>query len=94
VLLQAGHHSIGFKDQPNVPKALEQARVYSSEVDFNPYTATYFVSQQKPVIEANTVMPGLQKHLYLFMARNAMNASDYYRLPPNTTIQMSTYVEL
>lgn len=84
----------GFKDQPNVPKALEQARMYSSEVDFNPYTATYFVSQQKPVIEANTVMPGLQKHLYLFMARNAMNASDYYRLPPNTTIQMSTYVEL
>jgi KUP system potassium uptake protein len=84
----------GFSDHPNVPKALEAARSHDPEIDFNPYTASYFVSQQKPVIESRGGMTRPQKHLYLFMARNAMNASDYYKLPPNTTIQMSTYVGL
>lgn len=84
----------GFADHPNVPRELEYARALSPELDFNPYTATYFVSQQKPVIEHSNHLTGIEKHIYLAMARNAVNASDYYHLPPNTTIQMSTYVGL
>ncbi len=84
----------GFADHPNVPRELEHARKLSPELDFNPYTATYFVSQQKPVIEHSSHLAGIEKHLYLAMARNAVNVSDYYHLPPNTTIQMSTYVGL
>jgi KUP system potassium uptake protein len=84
----------GFSDHPNVPKALEFARPTDPEINFNPYEASYFVSQQKPVIESTHTIPMPLKVLYLFLARNAMNASDYYHLPPNTTIQMSTYVGL
>lgn len=84
----------GFSDHPNIPKALEYARRYSKEIDFNPHTASYFVSQQKPVVEGKASMPSLQKYLFLFMARNATNASDYYKLPADSTIQMSTYVRI
>lgn len=84
----------GYKDIPNVPHALELARSKSPEVDFNPYTATYFTSVTQPVIVHNRRMARWRKQLYLFLDRNADNHSDYFRLPIDRTIEMRAFLEL
>lgn len=84
----------GYKDIPNVPRALEQARSTSAELDFNPLTSTYFVSATKPTIVHNKRMAKWRKQLYVFMDRNADNHSDYFKLPLDHTIEMKSYLEL
>jgi len=84
----------GYKDIPNVPHALELARTKSPEVDFNPYTATYFISVTQPIIVHNRRMNRWRKQLYLFMDRNADNSSKYFKLPLERTIEMRSFLEL
>jgi KUP system potassium uptake protein len=84
----------GYKDSPNVPRALEVARDKSPEVDFDPYDATYFTSISQPVIVKNHRMAKWRKVLYLFMDRNANNPSSYYKLPLDHTVEMRSFLEL
>lgn len=84
----------GYKDIPNVPHALELARDISPEVDFNPYTATYFTSVTQPTIVRNHRMAAWRKHLYLFLDRNADNHSTYFKLPIDHTVEMRAFLEL
>lgn len=84
----------GFMDIPNVPQALEVARLKSSEIDFDPYEAAYFISLSKPVIARNHRMARWRKALYLLLSRNAASPSDYYKLPHDHTVEMSSYIEL
>lgn len=84
----------GYKDIPNVPHALELARDKSTEIDFNPHRATYFVSVTQPMIVHNKRMASWRKKLYLFMDRNADNSSKYFKLPLDRTIEMRSYIEL
>lgn len=91
-----GHLTLkfGYKDIPNIPHALELARHKSPEIDFNPFSATYFISIVQPTIVHNKRMARWRKHLYLFMDRNADNSSKYFKLPLDHTIEMRSYIEL
>ena len=84
----------GYKDIPNVPHALELARSKSPELDFNPYTVTYFTSVTQPTIVRNRRMAKWRKQLYLFLDRNADNHSQYFRLPIDHTVEMRSFLEL
>lgn len=84
----------GYKDIHNVPRALELAREKSSEVDFDPDTATYFTSITQPVVVHNHRMSKWRKKLYVVMDRNANNPSTYFKLPLDRTVEMSSFVEL
>lgn len=84
----------GFKDIPNVPRSLEAARTKSKEVDFDPYKASYFISLSKPTIIHNHRMSRWRKMLYLLLSRNAVSPSDFYKLPIDRTVEMSSYIEL
>lgn len=84
----------GYKDIPNVPRALELARSKSPEIDFDPYEATYFTSVTQPLIIHNKRMASWRKQLYLFLDRNADNHSRYFKLPLDRTIEMRAFLEL
>lgn len=86
--------TFGYKDIPNIPHALELARSKSDEADFNPFTATYFISVIQPTVVHNKRMARWRKQLYLFMDRNADNTSKYFRLPIERTIEMRSFIEL
>ncbi|MBI3889883.1 KUP/HAK/KT family potassium transporter [Candidatus Saccharibacteria bacterium] len=84
----------GYKDTPNVPRALEYARHQSAEIDFDPRKATYFISIAQPVVGRNHRMSRWRKHLYLAMMRNASRPTDFFKLPLDRTVEMSSFVEL
>jgi KUP system potassium uptake protein len=84
----------GFHDSPNIPKALQQIRGLSPELDFDPLKATYFISLSRIVAGKRHGMFRWQKGLYAIMARNALSASDYFNLPVNNTIEMRTLIKI
>ena len=84
----------GFHDSPNIPKSLKAVRNLSPELDFDPNSASYFVSLTKVVPTKRRNLAGWRKSIYSMMSRNSLSASDYYRLPIDRTIEISTLVKL
>jgi KUP system potassium uptake protein len=84
----------GFHDHINIPNALKTIRFLSSELDFDPDKASYFVSLSKIVPTTKHNMPGWRKTLYSLMSRNALSPSDYYKLPTDRTVEMRSLIEL
>jgi KUP system potassium uptake protein len=84
----------GFHDSPNIPKTLAASRGLSPELNIDLEKAEYFISHTKVVQTRRNTMIGWRKSLYMLMARNALSSSDYFKLPTNRTIEMSTLVEL
>lgn len=84
----------GFKDIPNVPHALTTARKMSDELDFDIDEASYFISLSKPILKHNHKMAYWRKMIYRTLARNAASATEYYKLPNDRTIEMTSYIDL
>jgi KUP system potassium uptake protein len=86
--------SFGFKDTPNVPKTLQDSRSAGKELDFDLDNVSYFVSNLNIVPTHRKNLVGWQKILYVMMSKNAASPTDYYKLPLERTVEMSSYVKL
>lgn len=84
----------GFHDSINIPRTLKSLRHISPELNFDPYDASYFVSLSKIVLTKRQNMARWRKSLYNLMDRNALSASDYYKLPTDRTIEIRSLIEL
>lgn len=84
----------GFHDTPNIPKTLATIRGISPELDFDPFTAIYFISLSRVIASRRHGMPNWQKSLYVAMSRNSLSSSDYYHLPVGDTIEMRTLIKI
>lgn len=86
--------SYGFHDSPNVPRTLATLRQTSPELDFDPDDAAYFISLSKVVKTNRRNLSGWRKSLYSLMSRNALSATDYYKLPVERTLEMRSLIKL
>lgn len=84
----------GYHDRISLPETLSSIHRLSPEMDFDPRHAAYFVSKNRIVVSRRHTLPRWQKKLYVFMMRNAMSESDYYRLPLRQTTEMQTLLTL
>jgi KUP system potassium uptake protein len=83
----------GYQDDPDVPKALSQARRADQfEIDFNPFHATYYLSQMAIVPASNGGMPAWRKSIFMAMARNAASPVGYFNLPPERVVALGAQV--
>jgi KUP system potassium uptake protein len=84
----------GFHDSLNIPRTLDALRHTSSELNVDPEEAAYFISLSKVVKSRRRNLPGWRKSLYSLMARNALSPTDYYKLPVERTVEMSSLIKL
>ena len=83
----------GFNDIPNIPLALLHNESKIPELHRPIESASYFVSNSKPV-PARKKFGRLWKYIFVLEERNARNPSDYFHLPPERTIDMVSLVEI
>ena len=86
--------SFGFKDTPNVPHALQEARGAGKELNFDLDNVSYFVSTLNIVTTHRHNLAWWQKILFIAMARNSATHTEYYKLPLERTVEMSSYIKL
>ena len=80
----------GFMQRPDLP-----AVVGACGGRGDPRDVTYYVGHEALVArEDGRGLPGWQRECFAFMARNAAQMSDYFRLPPDQTVQIGRTVAI
>ena len=82
----------GFKDAPDIPKALELCR--SHGLDINPFELSYFLSREIVIPTPGEGMAYWREALFARMFRNAGSVAEYFRLPDNCVVELGTRVQI
>jgi KUP system potassium uptake protein len=84
----------GFQDDQDIPGALRDAFMLTSELEFDPDTAFYYLSRVNIELGDGDGLPRWQKMLFIGLAHNAASPAVYFRLPVERTVVMGTQVQL
>ncbi len=87
------HCYFGFMEQPNVPRALNLARV-RRDLDFEPEDITWYLGRDRVLGGPGGDMGPLVEGYFGFLNRNATNADRYFNIPPEQVIEVGTLVDL
>ncbi len=94
--LAPGMHRVtlryGFMESPNLPRALEGLRAQG--VDFDPMQASYFVNREVLVRGTIPKMRLWRISLFLLMARNAVPAIEFFRIPSDRVVELGVRVAI
>ena len=82
----------GFMEDPNIPEALALARAGGLELDDN--DVTYFLGRETLLVTKAPGMAMWRERLFVLMARNAVRATAFFRLPPERVVELGVQVEL
>ena len=82
----------GFKNDPDVPKALEQIKDRGCE--FEPMSTSYFLSRDSIIPTVGGGMAIWREKLFALMHRNASAAADFLNLPNNSVVEMGSKIEI
>ncbi|MDB5900651.1 MAG: potassium transporter Kup [Ramlibacter sp.] len=82
----------GFKNDPDVPRALEQIRARGCEIE--PMTTSYFLSRDTVVPTIGGGMSQWREKLFAQMHHNAGAAADFLKLPSNSVVELGSKVEI
>ncbi|WP_446680588.1 potassium transporter Kup [Camelimonas abortus] len=84
--------SFGYAETPNVPRGLAIAR--SQGWRFDIMSTSFFVSRRSLRIGAAPRMPLWQSKMFVFLARNASDATDFFQIPTGRVVEVGTQVTL
>jgi KUP system potassium uptake protein len=82
----------GFMEDPNVPEALARAKEHGLELDEG--DITYFLGRETLIATRTAGMAMWREKLFVLMARNAVRATTFFRLPPERVVELGVQVEI
>ncbi|MEQ1880097.1 MAG: potassium transporter Kup [Burkholderiales bacterium] len=82
----------GFKDEPDVPKALELAA--AKGMKFEMMETSFFLSRQTLIPKVGPGMALWRDRLFAAMSRNATSATSFFKIPANRVVELGTRIEI
>ena len=96
VELAPGIHRVslryGFMESPNVPRALEDLR--GRGVDYDPMQVSYFLGREVLVRAMAPKLSLWRLWLFLLMARNAVTATEFFRIPSDRVVELGVRIAI
>ena len=80
----------GYMETPNVPKALAIARRQGWSFDI--MSTSFFLSRRTLKSSAHSGMPAWQDHLFIWLAKSASDATDFFQIPTGRVVEVGTQV--
>ena len=77
-------------EEPNVPRALGLCRQLGWKFDI--MSTSFFVSRRSLRPSAKSEMPFWQDRLFIMLARNASDATDYFHIPTGRVVEIGTQI--
>ncbi|MEN9832478.1 MAG: Low affinity potassium transport system protein kup, partial [Pseudomonadota bacterium] len=82
----------GFKNDPDLPKALEQLKVHGADLD--PMSTSYFLSRDIVIPTIGGGMATWREKLFAQMHLNASAAAEFLKLPNNSVVELGSKIEI
>jgi KUP system potassium uptake protein len=83
----------GFMDQPNLPRALAQCRLQNLRI--NLLETSFIIGREKLLAsKRRSSLSRWRKQLFILMSNNALDATEFFRLPPNRVVELGGQVEV
>jgi KUP system potassium uptake protein len=82
----------GYMETPNVPKGLTLAR--KKGCVFEIMATSFFLSRRHLIAAPDTGLPRWQDQIFIALARNATDASDYFQIPTGRVVEVGTQVSV
>jgi KUP system potassium uptake protein len=82
----------GFKDDPDVPKALQALSVHGCHIE--EMSTSYFLSRDTVIPTIGGGMSPWREKLFAQMHRNASGAADFLKLPNNAVVELGSKIEI
>ena len=80
----------GFMESPNVPQALES--LTTQGIDFKPMQTSYFLGRETIVPASVPKLRFFRRWIFLFMARNAISATEFFRIPSDRVVELGVRI--
>jgi len=82
----------GFQESPNIPKELEALREVG--IPFEPMQTSYFLGRETVVAAAVPKMSRWRQWLFTIMSRNAVPATEFFRIPSDRVVELGVRVAI
>ena len=82
----------GFSQDADIPKALRLCRTLGLEFDL--METSFFIGRETLIPSVRADMPLWQEKIFVSMSRNALSATDFFRIPSNRVVELGTQVQL
>ena len=82
----------GFMEDPDIPEALIGLRERGVPID--PDDVTFFLGRETIVVTQRPGMAKWREHIFVLMARNAVRATAFFKLPPERVVELGVQVEM
>ena len=86
----------GFMESPNIPRALEELGSQGGEhcIIYEPMRASFFLGRETIVAATVPKLPIWRLWLFLVMARNAVSATEFFRIPSDRVVELGVRVAI
>lgn len=82
----------GFQESPNIPKELEALKDLG--VAYEPMQTSYFLGRETVVAAAVPKMSRWRQWLFTIMSRNAVPATEFFRIPSDRVVELGVRVAI
>jgi len=82
----------GFMEEPDVPAALVETSRREFPIDLD--DTTFFLGVETLLATRRPGMPLWQERLFVWIARNAVRANTFFKIPPERVVELGMQVEL
>ncbi len=82
----------GFMEQPHIPRLLERCSIHG--LRFNMMETSFFVGRVKIVPQRGSRFGSIRCKLFEAMHRNALPATEFFRIPPDRVIELGGQVAI
>jgi KUP system potassium uptake protein len=82
----------GFFETPNVPRALDGARAFGLAIDIE--ETTFFVRRETLVPARRSALAKWRRKLFIRLYASALEAAQFYRLPPGRVVELGSQTEI
>ncbi len=85
--------TFGFMETPNVTHGLSLAKKKTG-LSFDIMQTSFFLSRRTLLADGKHGMPLWQDHLFIFLNRNATNATEFFRIPTSRVVEMGSQLTI
>jgi KUP system potassium uptake protein len=82
----------GFMESPDIPATLSKCAVKGLPIDLK--RSTFFLGRETIIATKHPGMAIWRERIFAFMSRNALRATDYFKIPSDQAIEIGTVIEM